>query len=232
MRRFNYAILQPGSMKLNPNGRLIPLAQHCSTSTLIWPEDQSPSIENTILTDPCFTTEGYENAIGILGEYAIAFTDIGYVFVTHPHNDHTLKFPVGIRKPTFQWFNPSDDRWSTGFQTYTHPGHSDDMQSLVFRSSSNETICIAGDAILNEEWLKAWQYYWPNRYLQAEIIQTWESTADIVASADVIVPGHGTPISVTATLIKELLSSFPFAEHSAGCEGVVGILEKRLNELT
>lgn len=231
MSRFNFAILQPGSIKAKPNGRLIPFVEHRSTSTLIWPEGDSPSRENSILTDPCFTTEGYQNATGILSKYGITFADIGYVFITHPHDDHSLRFPKGIRKPSFRWFIPNDDTWSSEIRIVTYPGHSATLQSLVFCSSSGGTISIAGDAILNEEWLRAWQYYWPNRYSQEEIIQTWKSVADIVASVDVIVPGHGASISVSASLIKEMLSGFPSAPHSAKCKEVVQILEKRLAEL-
>jgi hypothetical protein len=36
-------------------------------------------------------------------------------------------------------------------------------------------VCIAGDAILDIEWLKAWKYYWPNGYTVPEIVETWES---------------------------------------------------------
>lgn len=231
MSRFNYAILQPGSIKVKPNGRLIPFVEHRSTSVILWPEDHSPSIENTILTDPCFTAEGYQYSIEILSELGMTFADIGYVFITHPHDDHIIRLPKGILKPAFRRFNPSDDIWSSKIRTSFYPGHSADLQSLIFRSSSGETVCIAGDAVLNEEWLRAWQYFWPNRYSQAEIIQTWKSVAAIVASADVIVPGHGAPISVSASLIKELLSGFPSAQYSGRCEEVAHILEKRLSEL-
>jgi len=232
MSQFNYAILQPGSIRAKPSGRLLPFAEHRSTSAIIWPEGHSPSIETSILTDPCFTTDGYKHSIEVLNELGMTFADMGYVFITHPHDDHTLRFPPGTPKPTYRWFNPSDEIWSSGIRTSSYPGHSVDLKSLIFRSSSGETVYIAGDAILNEEWLMAWQYYWPNRYSQAEIIQTWKSVAAIIASADVIVPGHGTPISVSVTLVEELLSGFPSAQHSESCEEVAQVLEKRLSELT
>ncbi|NQT73960.1 MAG: hypothetical protein HQ553_14525 [Chloroflexi bacterium] len=231
MSRFNYAILQPGSIKAKPNGRLIPFAEHRSTSVVLWPEGHSPSIENTILTDPCLTAEGYQHSMEVLSELGVTFAEIGYVFITHQHNDHIIRFPKGILKPAFRRFNPSDDIWSSEIRTSFYPGHSADLKSLIFHSSSGDTMCIAGDAILNEEWLRAWQYFWPNRYSQAEIIQTWKSVAAIVASSDVIIPGHGAPISVSVALIKELLSGFPAAQHSDRCEEVAQVLKNRLAEL-
>jgi len=231
MSRFNYAILQPGSIKAKPNGRLIPFVEHRSTSVILWPEGHSPSIENTILTDPCFTAKGYQHSMEVLSELGVTFADIGYVFITHRHGDHTIRFPKGTLKPAFRRFDLKDDKWASGIRTSPYPGHSADLQSLIFRSSSGETVCIAGDAVLNEEWLRAWQYFWPNRYSQAEIIQTWKSVAAIVASADVIIPGHGASISVSASLIKELLSGFPSAQYSGRCEEVAQVLENRLSEL-
>lgn len=231
MNRFNYAILQPGSINAKPNGKLIPFVEHRSTSTILWPEKFSPSIENTIITDPCFTSEGYQHSIAILKELGMTFADIGYVFITHPHDDHIVRFPKEIIKPSFKKFDPTNNVLSSGIHISSSPGHSIKLQSLFFQSSSGKTVCITGDAILNKEWLLAWQYFWPNRYTQEEIIQTWKSVAAIIASADVIVPGHGGSITVTATLVEKMLRSFPSAPHSDKCSGVAHVLENRLNEL-
>jgi len=73
-------------------------------------------------------------------------------------------------------------------------------------------------------------YYWPNFYDVTAIVKTWRSVATIL-EADIIIPGHGEPISVTADLMRQLLNSFGDAEFSSECPEVTKRLELRLNDL-
>ena len=68
-------------------------------------------------------------------------------------------------------------------------------------------------------------------YAPAEIAETWRSVAKIVSRADVILPGHGDEIIVTAPLVRQLLSAFPSAEHAASAPEVAPLLQRRLAAL-
>jgi glyoxylase-like metal-dependent hydrolase (beta-lactamase superfamily II) len=92
-------------------------------------------------------------------------------------------------------------------------------------------VCVSGDAVLDIEWLKTWRYYWPNGYTVAEIVETWESVGKILSYADLIIPGHGQPIFVTASLMEELLVMFASAKYANDCQDVEKILSNRLDQL-
>ena len=218
-------------MGLRPNGRHIPSVEHRCTSVLIWPEGSRPSFHNTVVTDPCFTDEGFQCAVEILDGLGLSFSDIGRMFITHQHGDHRLSLPPGVPKQGFRYFHPGDDKSMPGISSFHSPGHSPDLEALVFCSPSRDSVWVVGDAVLDEEWLKAWGFFWPNGYSAAEIIQTWKSVGTIIANADVIVPGHGEPITVTVSLVKELLSNFPYAKYSKDCTDVGQALRNRLEQL-
>jgi glyoxylase-like metal-dependent hydrolase (beta-lactamase superfamily II) len=227
-QRYHYIFLQKGSISLAPNGTIDLSIEHRCSSVLIWPEGEQLSINNTILTDPCFTPEGFRNAEQELKRLGRAFTDIGHIFITHPHGDHLPNFPYGkelarFREGTLNSF--------PGIRTFPCFGHAPGLHAFVFRSVSDENVWIVGDAILNLEWLKAWKYFWPNLYSRREIVQTWESVAKILLSADVVISGHGGPIYVTASLLKELLSTFPSANYADQCQNVEQFLNRRLEQL-
>ena len=46
-----------------------------------------------------------------------------------------------------------------------------DLVSLAFAGSSGARVWVVGDAVLDEHWLQAWTYYWPNGYRSAEIVE-------------------------------------------------------------
>jgi hypothetical protein len=92
-------------------------------------------------------------------------------------------------------------------------------------------ISVTGDAVINLEWLRAWEYYWPNCYQKAEILQTWVSVAKILSVADLIIPGHGHPIKVTSELLAHLIDTFAQAEHAEACPNVEQTLCMRLEQL-
>ena len=92
-------------------------------------------------------------------------------------------------------------------------------------------VWVASDAILNLEWLRAWQYYYPNRYNADEVIDTWRSLACILSEADIVIAGHGVEIEVTADLLAELLESFPDAPYADHCPDVAEMLRARLHML-
>jgi hypothetical protein len=74
-------------------------------------------------------------------------------------------------------------------------------------------------------------FYWPNEYAVEEIIETWRSVGTILASADVVVPGHGAPLVVDAGLLETLIDRFPQAAYSRECPDVLELLERRLQAM-
>ena len=95
---------------------------------------------------------------------------------------------------------------------------------LRFSSSDGDTW-VTGDSIIGEDWLRAWQYYWPNGYDREQIIRTWVSVAAILQYAELIIPGHSAPFPVTAELLESLIADFPMARHR-GLPGVPGLLRE------
>lgn len=227
-QRFEYRVLQEGSIALKPDGQRIVSLEHRCTSVLIWPETEMPSSENTVLTDPCFTDKGFVYALQRLEELKLPFEKIGRIFVTHRHSDHCLSLPDRIFVPVFPCLRP---RERAGLFSVPCPGHTACLKSLVFRSCSGEKIWIAGDAVLDEEWLRAWEFFWPNGYSPSSVIQTWHSVAQIITNADVIIPGHGKPFKVTLPLVKKLLRDFQHATYSAACGKAADMMADRLNRL-
>lgn len=225
---YQYIVLQQGSLPLNPNQTHEKAVEHRCASLLLWPAHASPEIENTILIDPCFTAAGYQYAQKQLKKYKCSFSTIGTFFVTHRHIDHLPNFPQ--RKHISQ-LQQDARHLPDGIELIPCPGHAQDLHALVFRSTFNEQVWIVGDAILNLRWLKAWRYYWPNGYSPREIVQTWNSVAKILARADVVIPGHGNRIYVTAELLADLLETFPYAEYASECPQVEPLLRQRQQQL-
>ena len=228
---YEFRILQAGTLPLQPDGSVAVGTEHRCTSVLIWPANERPSRSNTICVDPCFTDEGFrQTAAPVLCQLGLSVSDLSYCFVTHEHRDHWPKFPTeqpdSLRplpiSPTGAGF--------PGLSTVPCPGHSPRLRALRLRSPENHDVWIVGDAVLNLEWLQAWGYYWPNFYDVAAIVKTWRSVATIL-EADIIMPGHGEPILVTADLMRQLLTSFGDAEFSSVCPEVSKRLEQRLNDL-
>src|SRR5690349_14424450 len=92
-RSFAYRVLQTGALPLRPD-ETIDDVEHVCTSVLVWPEGDPPSAANTIVTDPCFTRRGLEEAQSALGELGLTLADIGAQFLTHTHHDHVWNVPL------------------------------------------------------------------------------------------------------------------------------------------
>lgn len=226
MKRFHWQIVQEGSLPLRPDSRLFRTLEHRPTSTLLWPENELPTPDNTVLTDPHFTDASFGPTRQLLLQHNLTPTQIAWLFVTHEHGDHLPRFPESPA-PAYRLMDWHPDPPVPGLRMVPCPGHAADLYALVFTSVSDEHVWIVGDAILDEPWLRAWRYYWPNGYLPGEIIQTWRSVAAIFAEADVIVPGHGPPIRVTKDLVDCLIADFPRAEHASECPDVADQLQRR-----
>jgi glyoxylase-like metal-dependent hydrolase (beta-lactamase superfamily II) len=230
-KRYEYAIVQTGSLPLNPEADYEPSREHRCTSALIWPEGANPSHQNAVLTDPCFTLQGYQQAVQQFEQLKCSFQEIGWIFVTHPHRDHLSNLTHFIGRQPDQTFRPDTDEHLKGFVSTPLPGHFPTQKGLFFCSASQHVVCVSGDAILDEAWLRAWKYYWPNFYQEADILQTWNSVAIILARADVIIPGHGAPFQVTGDLLDHLVHTFDQAEHAEQCPQVCDALKNRLEVL-
>jgi len=229
--RYDWVILQQGELPLRPEGWVNPAVEHRCTSTLIWPEGERPTRDNTLLADPYFTDRGFRGAAPILKRLGLAFDEIGRMFVTHPHFDHCLQLPAGVQGAGPLPLEPGAAGALAGVRRVPCPGHEPSLHALVFRATAGDEVWIVGDAILDEPWLRAWGYYWPNRYARAAVVETWRSVATILSRADVVVPGHGPPIPITPALVRDLLAGFPAAQHSDRCFEVGATIERRLDAL-
>lgn len=225
---YQYLILQSGSLPLQPDGEKDFSQEHRCTSILIWPEDQIPSPENAILTDPCFTRKGFEQAEKLLKRLKVTIEELKYIFVTHRHGDHMPRFPY---KKEILDFQKEGGHVLSDVTFIPCPGHASDLRCLSFSSSSGHRVFVVGDAILSECWLKVWGYYWPNLYSPSDIIQSWRSVARILEQADVIIPGHGGQIVVSPALLRIVLENFPSAEYADECPEVQTTLAHRMKEL-
>lgn len=228
--RYRWAMLQEGMLTIGLDGAYIPGAGHC-TVTAIWPADDAPSPGSTILVDPCFfTAKQYWQAASGAEALGIPLARLVRVFTTHPHHDHAAYVPAGV-EARFASYQMIPFQQQNGLQTVPLPGHEAHLQAIVFCSPEGQAVWIVGDAVLNAEWLEAWAYYWPNRYGPPEIVETWRSVARILASADVIVPGHGPAVAVNADLLERLIQGFPQAELAAQCPEVGEALQGRLRQM-
>lgn len=227
--QFAWTILQQGQLPLRPNGSVRPGVEHRCTTTLVWPAECPPDVGNTLMIDPCFTAEGFAQAEKVLGERGISFADIGHVFVTHAHADHMVHIPNGAQMGSYRMFRPiTRPDVFAAIEAQTCPGHHPMQQALHFEDPEGRRVWVTGDAVLNEEWLRGWSYFWPNGYGPQQIVETWRSVAHIISHADIIVPGHDAPLTVTAEMVSDLLDSFPQADYASHCPDVIAALRARL----
>ena len=222
---YTWRILQSGELPLNPDGSENPLAEHRCTVALVWPHGADPTPDNTVMVDPCFTAAGYDHALGVLDDLDITLRDVGRYLITHLHGDHMLHLPSGLTGTRLRALRPPVDK---GLSLEHCPGHHEMLLALAFKDQDGRAVWIAGDAILNEDWLRAWAYYWPNGYGMCEIVDTWRSVAKILAEADVVIPGHGPAFAVTPELLQHLSETFPSARYSGQCPDVGERLRVRL----
>ena len=226
MRRYQWQVLQLGGLPLRPDGSYDEQTSYCCTSVLIWPADEAPSPQNTLLTDPCQIGPDHFASIKTLNEIGHHIPHIGHYFVTHPHFDHLPAYGTPEHSLQGKPFFPTDD----SFRLIHCPGHHGMLRAIAFRYTENRQVWIVGDAVLNEAWLRAWGYYWPNGYSPSEVVETWRSVAHICAEADVIIPGHGGAIVVNQALVEHLIKAFPQADHATACPEVGEILATRLSQ--
>jgi glyoxylase-like metal-dependent hydrolase (beta-lactamase superfamily II) len=134
--------------------------------------------------------------------------DIDIVFVTHWHRDHFSN--IGIFKNArllapkslverfklekFEGIN--DEAYiDEGVKVIKTPGHTIDHASLLVSTDLNGVkarIAVAGDAIISCSYFQAghvWKYN-SDFFNEGE---TKKSISKIIASSDVIIPGHGVP---------------------------------------
>lgn len=236
---YQWILLQNGSLPLKPDQQFTSEPHVCS-ATLVWPVDTAPAETNSLVVDPCFSTSGLTFAVRQLSALGASLEDIGFFFETHGHGDHVLNIRPRSSAASSHWSTRQWRRWTVsaqqdldatrGIQPISCPGHADDLQALRFATREGETW-IVGDAILDLQWLRLWQYYWPNMYGRDDVLQTWRTVAEILAHANVVIPGHGPPFAVDAALLEELVGGFTHAEHHEHCADVVDRLRHRLAAL-
>jgi glyoxylase-like metal-dependent hydrolase (beta-lactamase superfamily II) len=230
--RYNWLIVQAGQLPFRPDHHIDYMVEHRCTSTLIWPDGAQAADDNTLITDPCFTADGFRQAVARLAGQGLSFHVISHAFATHPHGDHMPHLPAIAPPVRFRLLSFDEDKLPADLSVVRCPGHHPLLTTLVFTATDGQSVWAAGDAVLDEEWLRAWVYYWPNGYSPADVVETWRSTARIVAGADVIIPGHGPAIAVTADLGRDLLASFPAAPYADQCPDVADRLRARIAALS
>ena len=221
--RLRFVVVQCGSLPLRPDRRWAPGVAHRCTATLVWPEGEPVTPDNSVIVDPCFDGPGWAEALTRLGSVGAGPLDIGRYHVSHWHGDHALRAPVDAAGG----WRPIPDGGLEGVRLEPCPGHHRSLLALVFAGAAGE-VWVVGDAILDEEWLLAWECYWPNGYGPDEIVQTWRSVARIVGSASIVVPGHGPPITVTRSLLGDLLRGLSEQPLAAECPDVAETLQAAL----
>lgn len=231
-RCYRFHLLQIGGLPLRPDGRTDLQVEHRCTSVLVWPADESPGPDNAVLVDPCFTRAGYRHAQQEAARLGTDPAALRFAFCTHDHDDHCTHFPATITRPSLATFPEETAPPLSGLQAIPCPGHAPDLRALLFRDELGRVVWAVGDAILDRDWLLDWGYYWPNGYLEDEVLQTWRSVAHILDTADVVIPGHGEPILIDRKLLDELCRRYPLAEFGDRCPDVLEILEARRQAVT
>jgi glyoxylase-like metal-dependent hydrolase (beta-lactamase superfamily II) len=229
-RAYRWEVIQEGRLPLRPDGRWVRGIPHLCTSIVAWPAGETPGRNNSVITDPCFAPESIPETLARLACLGISFNDLGHLFETHRHGDHLMN----LREELVPRLRPWPGRWPSGaplgaMRVVACPGHSADLRSLAFTDVEGREVWIVGDAVLDEEWLRAWRCYWPNGYAPEEIRQTWHSLGRILSRADLIIPGHGPPLAVTPQLIADLAATFPHADEARVCPSVLDLLQRRLD---
>ncbi|MFO0926534.1 MAG: hypothetical protein U0736_05775 [Gemmataceae bacterium] len=230
-RRYRFHLLQLGALPLRPDGRTDLHVEHRCTSVLVWPADEPPRIENALLVDPSYTRAGYRHAQQEAARFGVDPAALRFSFCTHDHDDHCTQFPASVTRPSLATFPEETAPPLAGLQAIPCPGHAPDLRALVFRDDGGREVWAVGDAILDRDWLLDWGYYWPNGYLEDEVLETWRSVARILATADVVIPGHGEPIPVDRRLVEDLCRRYPLAEFGDRCPDVLDTLEARRQRL-
>ncbi len=228
---YRWLILQDGSLPINPDGTRNVGTPHRCTCTLVWPEGASPAPGDTLVVDPSLDGPGYGEAVLRLRTVGIAWQGVGRHLVTHPHGDHRVRGRETDLCGCGQVFAVREAGELSGLQVVPCPGHHERHVAVRFASRDGDTW-VTGDAILGEDWLRAWQYYWPNGYRREEIAQTWRTVAAVLSHADLVIPGHGPPVRVTRELLADLIEGFGRAEYHKDCLEVRGLLEGRMGRMS
>jgi glyoxylase-like metal-dependent hydrolase (beta-lactamase superfamily II) len=230
---YDFAVIQRGSLAWSPLGVWRDHVPHVCTSTLVWQQPGAEdAVRRAILCDPCLSPKGLSQATARIGDLGLSWDDIDLAFETHQHGDHQLNVPA-LADRLARWPLDRAAPPPAGLQVVPCPGHSNDLASLAFSSADGRQVWIVGDAILDEDWLRHWRFYWPNVYGEQEVVGTWRSVAYILAEADIVVPGHGDPIAVTAALLHEFAETFPVRAWCAEqCPDVADALRDRISQFT
>ena len=139
---YQWLILQDGGLPLRADGD-VAMDEHVCTATLVWPEDVSPSPNNSVVVDPSFSQTGLKSACNRLQQIGASWDDTGAFFETHSHGDHRLRIPGGwplvnrrLRKAK-QWSSLSEVTTRLpGVDIVACPGHSGNRKSDGYRRGS------------------------------------------------------------------------------------------------
>jgi len=149
--------------------------------------------ENRVIVDP-----GYSGPLNayikkekelkeLLREKGFSVSEISHLFITHNHFDHDslayIFFLKGVELVT------SCGDFENLLVLHT-PGHTPNHKSLLFKNR-NKIVCVAGDAIINEDYFTKNEYYRPNGYTKKEVEQTKKTMRFLSEISDIIIPGHG-----------------------------------------
>ncbi|NXT97582.1 MBLC1 protein, partial [Buphagus erythrorhynchus] len=143
---------------------------------------------------------------GLLQAQGVATGDVTHVVVTHGHSDHVGNLNLFPQATLLVGFDLSRGEGlylphglARGAPLVLHPGHLEVVAtpghtrahvSLVARGTSLGTVAVAGDVFERRGDGREW------RALSEEPGEQRRSRRRLLATADVIVPGHGEPFRV------------------------------------
>jgi len=156
---------------------------------------------------------------GQLKFHRVAARDITRVFITHFHRDHFggiehfehahwYCHPIArdrLPAPLKDKFIPVDDggQLMRNTRVLHTPGHTEGHASVLWTDDARLVrFAICGDAILSLAWLMS-GYTWKFNADFYNLESAQASAAKLLASADLLIPGHGQPFFArTATLFE------------------------------
>lgn len=206
--KYKFRILQTGSIPLNFQGKINTALKHRATSTLVYREINNKIDKSFLLiVDPAWVLKSeMTKAEDRIKDLQITLKDINHLFLTHSHYDHRCGLKnLAKEKSNLMRMIHSKYLIESGInkiEIIQTPGHSYDSRALIIHSKKR--TAIVGDAVINYEYLMQWGYYYPNQYKPNEISETRQTMKKLIENNDVIIPGHGSAISVDDNLRQKL----------------------------
>jgi glyoxylase-like metal-dependent hydrolase (beta-lactamase superfamily II) len=191
-----YHLLFPGTHRISKTSNLI-LPGHTSAVTLI----QTKNDKNILVdTGSRGIFPVIENQLERLGLEA---DDIDTVILTHLHLDHAFNVALFPKAQIIAWMHEwkylktcklksiNNYEIEPGVVIFPTPGHAEEHLAVEITLENDQKVIIAGDAI-DKTYIKTKKV---NRFFYDEKLYK-KSANEIIKRANIIIPGHGEPITL------------------------------------